>query len=457
MNNDPKLDNSGARPTRRQFLKRGLAATAALGLPSIVPSTVFGANAPSNRIVMGCIGVGNQGFNNLKAFLQEDEVQIAAVCDVNRGSYGYATDAQYLGREPARQYVDEFYGQKRRSGKGKGCDAYSDFRELLAREDIDAVVNVTPDHWHALITVAAARAGKHIYGEKPLALTINEGKAMVEAVRRHGVTFQTGTHHRSNQQMRFALELVRNGRIGQLKRITIDLGPSHRPGPAGTWTPQPVPDGFDYDMWLGPAPWAPYHPDRCLYRFRFFMDYAGGNLTNNGTHMFDLAQWGNGTDHTGPVEMIYEGGTFPKDGLYDASSDLKFTARYANGVEIVCRTKPDVSVDMRFEGTKGWVSYNGSKVTIEPASLWRETIDPDELHLYRSLEHHRNFLECVRSGREPITPVETGHRSTTICHLGNICMQLGRNLQWDPEKQEFPGDEQANRMLSRPMRHPWHL
>lgn len=443
--------------TRRGFLKGGLAAAAAVGFPTIVPATVFGANAPSNRIVMGSIGVGNQGANNLKAFLNEEQVQLAAVCDVNRGSYGYATDAQFLGREPARKMVNDFYAQKKRSGTGTGCAMYTDFRELLARPDIDAVCITVPDHWHAVIALAAAAAGKHIYGEKPLALTIEEGRAMVQAVRRHGITFQTGTHHRSNQLMRFALELVRNGRIGELKRIRIILGPSHKPGPTSTWTPQPVPDGFDYDMWLGPAPWAPYHPDRCLYRFRFFMDYAGGNLTNNGTHMFDLAQWGNGSDGSGPVEMIYQGGTFPKDGLFDASSDLKFAARYANGVEIVCRTEPDVGVDMYFDGTKGWVGYNGSKVTIEPSALWRETIGADEIHLYKSLEHHRNFLECLRSGREPITPVETGHRSTSICHLGNICMQLGRDLKWDPVKEEFPGDEQANRMLSRPMREPWHL
>jgi predicted dehydrogenase len=316
---------------------------------------------------------------------------------------------------------------------------------------------VTPDHWHALVTVAAARAGKHIYSEKPLALTIREGQAMVQAVRECGVTLQTGTHHRSKADVRFAMELIRNGRIGRLRRVTIDLGPTHRPGPPSTWQPAPIPDGFDYEMWLGPAPWAPYHPDRCLYKFRFFMDYAGGNLTNNGTHMFDLAQWGNGTDRTGPVELIYQGGTFPKDGLFDASSDIAFAARFSNGVEYVCRTRPEVSVDMRFEGTDGWIAYNGSKVTMSPESLWRESIAPGEINLYRSVEHHRNFIDCLLSGREPITPVEVGHRSTSLCHLGNICMQLGRNLKWDPIREEFPGDEQANRLLSRPMRAPWHL
>ena len=453
----PPVDLTSLPTSRRRFLKTGLAAVTAYGFPAIVPASVLGAGAPSNRINLACIGTGNQGTNDMKAFLQEDDVQVVAVCDVNRGSYGYATDAQFLGREPGRQLVNQTYAERTRAGRYKGCDAYHDFREVLARPDVDAVTIVVPDHWHAVMTVMAARAGKHIYCEKPLALTINEGKAMVEAVRRHGVTLQTGTHHRSNQQMRFALELVRNGRIGQLKRIAIDLGPSHRPGPASTWTPAPIPEGFDYDMWLGPAPWAPYHPDRCLYRFRFFMDYAGGNLTNNGTHMFDLAQWGNGTDGTGPVEILYQGGTFPKDGLYDASSNIGFAARYANGVEIVCRTLPDANVNIRFEGTAGWINYDGSKVIIEPQALWRETIAPGEIHLYRSLKHTRNFLDCLRSGREPITPVETGHRSTTICHLGNICMQLGRDLKWDPDGQEFPGDEQANRLLSRAMRAPWSL
>lgn len=463
---DNSIPASGARATRRQFLKGSLAAAAALGFPTIIPASALGADgavAPSNRITMGCIGLGGMGTNDMRAFLAQDDVQVLAVCDVNRssGEYGHwfklGWQGANFGREPGRLIVNEHYAQQRPSGKYAGCAAYSDFRELIARDDIDAVTVVTPDHWHAVIAIAAAKTGKHIYCEKPMTLTLNEGKAMIQAVRRHGVTFQTGSHERSNQGPRFMCELVRNGHIGKVQRIIVNVGPTHREGPASTWEPMPIPDGFDYDMWLGPAPWAPYHKDRCLYNFRFLLDYSGGNLTNYGAHSVDLAQWGMGADATGPVEIKYQGGGYPKDGLFDASSDVRFTARYASGTELVCRTaKPDVYV--RFEGTEGWVDYqaNGA-VNAEPASLLRTSFSPGEIRLPVSTEHHRNFIDAIRSGQDPVAPVEAGHRSASVCHLGNICMQLGRDLKWDPEKEEFPGDEQANRLLSRPMRGPWRL
>jgi predicted dehydrogenase len=411
---------------------------------------------------MGCIGVGGMGTNNMRAFLQHDNVQVVAVCDVVTGSreyghwYKHGWQGNYLGRVPAQKIVEDHYARQRESGTFKGCAAYVDFCRLIARDDIDAVTVVTPDHWHAVMSIMAAEAGKHIYCEKPMTLTIAEGRAMVEAVRRQGVVFQTGSHERSRRKSRFGCELVRNGRIGRLKRIITLVGPNNRKGPARDWKPMPVPEGFDYDMWLGPAPWEPYHKDRCLYKFRFILEYSGGQTTNLGAHSLDMAQWGNGTDHTGPLEVEDLGGEFPKDGLFNTPTNIHFRARYANGVELICRTDVNGWVGARFEGTEGWVQV-GSVFDTYPASLKTSVIGPNEIHLYKSGNHHRNFIDCIKTGREPAAPVEVGHRSATVCHLGNIAMMLKRKLRWDADKERFIGDEQANRMLDRPRRAPWHI
>ncbi|MGD0089641.1 MAG: Gfo/Idh/MocA family oxidoreductase, partial [Planctomycetota bacterium] len=346
--------------TRRQFLRTGGQMAAAVLAPSILPASVCGALAPSNRVNVACIGTGNQGVQDMRAFLVESDTQVVAVCDVNRGSGGYKTASQFLGREPARQIVEEFYADRKAAGAYRGCAAYTDFREVLARQDVDAVAIVVPDHWHAVMTVLAARAGKDIYCEKPLSLTVPEGRAMAEAVRRHGVVLQTGSHERSSKQTRFACELVRNGRIGRLQRIVAAVGPWNKSGPVGTWHAAPVPEGFDYEMWLGPAPWAPYHQDRCLYNFRFISDYSDGQVTNYGAHSLDMAQWGNGTDLSGPVEVEDAGSEWPEAGLFDVAKTVHFRARYANGVELECLTRAD-NVACRFEGTEGWVQtgYGG--------------------------------------------------------------------------------------------------
>jgi len=440
------------RLTRRSFLAAG----AALAAPYVVPASVLGAAAPSNRITLGCIGTGNQGVNDMRGFLQNEDAQVVAVCDVNTGSYGYKTAEQFLGRDPARGIVDSFYGGRSPSGRYRGCGAYTDFREVLARPDVDAVVIVVPDHWHAVMATMAARAGKDIYCEKPLSLTVADGRAMVEAVRRSGIILQAGSHERSHRQTRFACELVRNGRIGRLKRIQAVVGPWNKTGPTGAWTPTAVPEGFDYEMWLGPAPWAPYHKDRCLYNFRFILDYSGGQTTNYGAHSLDIAQWGNDTEHTGPVEVEDAGAEFPRDGLFTAPTVVHFKARYANGVELECITRDD-NVACRFEGTQGWVEIGYKGFFTDPPSLKTSVIGAGEIQLYESNDHYRNFLDCVKSRREPAAPVEVAHRSATLCHLGNIAMILKRKLRWDPDREEFPGDDEANRMLARGKRAPWHV
>jgi hypothetical protein len=445
---------------RRHFLKnvgRGVFGTFAF--PYIVPSSVFGANgavAPSNRITLGFIGTGNQGTNNLKAFLQLDDAQVVAVCDVNRAGFGYKTADQYLGREPARKIVNDHYAKKSRAGKSNACSSYEDFRRILERDDIDAVVITVPDQWHAVMSIMAARAGKDIYCEKPMTLAVAEGWDMIRAVRRFGTVFQTGSHERSNYKARMACELVRNGYIGDLKRIITKVGPNNKTAPAHDWEPTPIPDGFDYEMWLGPAPWVPYHKDRCLYNFRFNLDYSGGQTTNYGAHSNDLAQWANNTELSGPVEIEDMGSEWPTDGLFTTATKVGFRALYANGVELICKTGPE-NMQVRFEGTKGWIQYGYRGYTSEPANLQKVTLGPNDIRLGDSTNHHQNFLDSIKTRTDPAAPVEIGHRSATVCHLGNIAMKLKQKLQWDPELESFIENDEANRMLERSIRSPWHL
>lgn len=438
--------------TRRTFIA---SAMGALGAPQVMRAAEVPA---ANRINVAVIGTGNQGSHDTRAFLAEPDVQVVAVCDVNRASYGYKTDTQYLGREPVREMVEKHYAGQRRSGTFKGCDSHSDFREVLARKDVDVVAIVTPDHWHAIMAIMAARAGKDIYCEKPLSLTVEEGRAMANAVKRYGVVLQTGTHHRSSPRLRFVCELVRNGRIGRLKRIVTFVPGWNKTGPTGAWEPTPIPEGFDYDMWLGPAPLEPYHKDRCLYNFRFILDYSGGQVTNTGAHCIDLAQWANGTDRSGPVEVQDAGSEWPSDGLFNVATHVHFRARYADGVEFEC-VQTDEPLACRFEGTEGFVQtgYWTTGLTCDPPSLRTSVIGPDEIHLGTGTNHFRNFLDCVRSRKEPLAPAEVGHRSATLCHIGNIAMRLRRKLSWDPASERFTNDDFANHMLGKSYRAPWAL
>jgi len=452
---------------RRTFLRRTAGvAVSALGVPAFVPASALGkagATAPSERITMGCIGVGGMGTNNMRAFLAQPDVQVLAVCDVVEASdqYGHwykkGWNGAWFGREPARKIVDNDYAQKNSSGSYKGCDACVDFREIIARDDVDTVCITTPDHWHAIPAIMAAAAGKDIYCEKPMSLTVAEGRAMVRAVQRYNTVFQTGTQRRSSEMFRFICELIRNGRIGQFKRAVVGIGANNKKAPPSDWQPMPVPDWLDYDMWLGPAPWAPYHKDRCLYTFRFGMDYSGGQTTNLGAHGIDVVQWANGTDGTGPVEIEDLGGEFPSDGLFTTATKVHFRARYANGVELICKTQTNERY--RFEGTEGWIELPvyANEFTCHPKSLRTTVIGPDEIHLYKSNDHHRNFIDCIKSRRRTAAPVEVGHRSVSICHLGNIAMRLKTKLRWDPAAERCTNSDEANQMLSKPMRSPWRL
>lgn len=442
---------------RRDALKATLA-TAAAAAPYIVSPRVFGAQSPSNRVTLGCIGVGNQGLPVMQRFLANPECQVLAVCEVNEGSDGYKDPKKVYGREPARKEVEDFYAKQNGSSLYQGCEAYNDFREILNRDDIDAVVIASPDHWHSIMTVMAAEAGKDIYCEKPLGLTIGDQQAMVEAVRKHNRVLQTGSHERSNQNVMKVVELVKSGAIGKVTRVIANVGRHNMIGPGPGWEPMPVPEGFDYKMWLGPAPDAPYHEDRCLYRFRFNYDYAGGQITNFGAHSLDMAQWGLGMDHSGPVEVEHVYADYlPKGSLFNAATYTHFRCKYANGVVLECMTgSPEVRCE--FEGTEGSVRIEnqGKNFVTIPEKLKVETFGPDVPAVYVSNEdHQRNFIDCVKSRQEPAAPVEIGHRSATVCHLGNIAIKLKTKLKWDPFKEQFVDNGEANALLNRPVRETW--
>lgn len=441
--------HAGRSLSRRGFLRRSAILGAGLTLPTIVPHSVFGAAAPSDRITVGCIGVGRMGTGDLREALGFDQVQVIAVCDA---------DSKRV--QAAKKLVESHYAGRSGGGAYQGCATYGDFRELLARDDIDAVQIVTPDHWHAIPAVEAARAGKDIFLQKPLSLTLEEGRVLSDTVRRCGRIFQIGSQQRSDSRFRKACELVRNGRVGKLRTIKVGFGidPGCDPQPV-----MPVPEWLDYDMWLGPAPWAPYtrrrvHPEKISDRpgWLRISDYSAGMITGWGSHHNDIAQWGMGTEYSGPVEIEGEA-EYPKEGLWDVHGPFRIEYTYANGVKLICADNVKNKQGVLFEGSEGWVHVRRGAIDAQPKSLLHSSIGPEEIHLYRSNNHKKNFLDCIKSRAETVAPVEVGHRSCTVCLLGSIAMQLGRKLRWDPDKERFVNDEEADRFLTRPMRAPWQL
>jgi len=425
-------------PTRRQFLRNAAGSAAAVAAPYVITSAALGnaEKAPANsRIVMGFIGTGGMGNHHLPGMLGERRVQVVAVCD-----------------------VDQDHRDKTAARVGKDCKTYADFRDLLDRPDIDAVFIATPDHWHALVAVAACKAGKDIYCEKPMTLTIEEGRAMVRAVRRYNRVCQIGSQQRSGREFWQACMLARNGYLGDIYTVYSGL-PG---GPAGGWADvTDPPPSLDWNFWLGPAPWKPYTSPRCHGNFRWFYDYSGGTMTDWGAHHNDTAQWGLGTDLTGPIHVDGHG-EFPKDGLYETATSFRVTYTYAHGVKLVCST---VDHGTKFVGTRGWVPVDRGFIQAHPPSLLKEDfknapIRLDDSHLKHGdnwMAHKLNFLDCVESRRKPIADVEVGHRTITMSHLGVISMRLGRPLRWDPDRELILGDDEAARWVRRPMRAPWRL
>jgi predicted dehydrogenase len=455
-------------PTRRAFMTTAgkvlAASSAAAGFPAIVPASVFGANSPSNRINVGAIGMGRiSRGHDLPGIWKHPSARITAVCDL---------DSKRV--QDAIALVNGQYTKT--TGKPyDGVKGYEHYRDLLANPDVDAVVISTPDHWHALIAIQAVEAGKDVYLQKPASLTIAEGRLLSNAVHRSGRIFQIGSQQRSSPQFRYAAELVRNGRIGQLKTVYVGL-----PGdPVGKEEPvMPVPKNLNYDMWLGSTPVVPYtenrvHPQNGYGRPGWLRceQFGAGMITGWGAHHLDSAHWGMDTEYTGPVE-IWGTAAFPSSGLWDVHGDFKTEALYTNGVKMV--VSGEYPNGIKFEGTEGWIFVSRGNETVtasDPVSRLKDSqalaasdpkiitsvIGPEEIHLYESKDHHGNWLDCVKTRRQPIAPVEVAHRACSACLLHHIAMKLPRKLHWDPLKERFKNDDDANAMLSRPQRPPYAL
>jgi len=452
--------------SRREFLsnsaKTAVGTTLAFSFPSIVPASVFGKNAPSNRINVGAIGVGRiSRGHDLPGVWSHDFAQVVAVCDLDTKR-----------AEEGRILVNNYY--TKRDGKlYDGVKVYHDYRGLLNNKDIDAVIISTPDHWHALIGIAAAKAGKHIYMQKPASLTIAEGRLVSDVVQKSGVKFQIGSQQRSTEQFRYAAELVRNGRIGQLKNVYVGL-----PGdPSGEEEKEmPVPPNLNYDMWLGSTPNVYYtekrvHPQNGYDRPGWLRceQFGAGMITGWGSHHIDSAHWGMGMEKSGPVE-VWGHADFPKKGLWNVHGIFKTEALYANGVKMIVSN--ELPNGIKFEGSEGWIFVSrgdyqatstdpvakgekAKKIDAGDPKILTSVIGPNEFHFMVSKQHHGNWLESIRDNKQPIAPVEEAHRSCSACLVHHIAMKLGRKVYWDPVKEQFKNDNEANGMLSRNQRFPY--
>jgi len=426
---------------RRDFIKRlGVAAS----LPAIIPASAWSShpnNSPNDRITLGFIGVGKQGGGLLWGFLNTPGSQVVAVCDVDKKKLQRAQDR-----------ANRFYANRNAVENYNGVEAYTDFREIIHRKDIDAVVIATPDHWHAITSIMAARAGKDIYCEKPLTLTLSEGRLIEREVRRHGRVFQTGSMQRSSSQFRQAAELVQNGYIGDIQHVRVSIRTGFIPHPIDCDLPSELklPE-LDWDMWLGQAPERPYHsiiaPPISFNGFpawRNYREYSGGGMADWGAHHFDIAQWALGMDKSGPVKV------YPVD-----DKDVKeLTYFYANGIEMVTDFENN---RILFTGTEGWIEVNRSYIKASSDRLLSLKLKSSDIHLYDSNNHKLDWFQAIRKRTRPITDVEIGHRSCSVCHLGNLAAQLDRPLTWNPDAEEFIDDDEANRLRSRPQRSPWRL
>ena len=453
--------------SRRDYLKKSLIGTAgAFVVPTIVPSSVFGKNAPSNKINIGQIGFGRIArSHDLPETMKYDVARVIAVSDVDSKR---AADG--------KQFIEQWYVEKKEKNNYVDVQTYGDYREMLANPDIDAVIISTPDHWHAQPAIEAAIAGKDIYLQKPTSLTIEEGRAMSNIIHRTGSVFQLGSQQRSMDpwpQFKKACELVRNGRIGELHTVKVGL-----PGDPGgeEESEMPIPENLNYDMWLGSTPYVYYtekrvHPQHDYSRPGWLRceQFGAGMITGWGVHHIDIAHWGMGTEHTGPVEVEAQA-SFPESGLWNVHGDFNVTAKYANGVTMI--VSGDFPNGVRFEGAEGWIFVTRGNVGVtssDPTSAEAGTIpfnanDPkiltseigsDEIQLYESSEQHGNWLDCIQSRKQTISPVEVAHRSCSACLVSHIAMKLPRKLYWDPVNERFKNDDEANAMLSRSQRYPW--
>jgi predicted dehydrogenase len=422
--------------SRRTFLRTAAASVSVGGITYFLPPfpKTHGQDStrPSEQIRIASIGVGNQGRGNTKTHAKS----VVAVCEVDKTRLADAV-----------KLIE--------SAGAKTPVAAMDYRRVLDRKDVDSVIITVPDHWHALMCVDACNAGKDVYCEKPLTLTIAEGRAIVNAARRNKRIVQTGSQQRSDERFRRACEYVRSGRLGKIQEVRVGIpGPNWIARAKKPALDSDPPAALDYDMWLGPAPLRPYNEKRVHYLFRFFWDYSGGQLTNFGAHHLDITQWALGMDESGPTTI--EGtATYNKDKWYETPDKCTINYTYANGVKVVCSM--DEKGGCTFIGEKGSIFVDRGRITSTPDDILKEALKDTDVKLYASKNHHANWLECIRSRKLPICDAEIGHRSATVCHLGNIAVRAGREITWDPAKEQIVGDKEAAAMVSKPYREPWKL
>jgi predicted dehydrogenase len=443
---------TGYTTSRRSLLKM-LAASSAV--PMIAPSRLFGADAPSNKITLGFIGVGWQGGSNLGAFLAEDMCRVVAICDVDEGHLKGAIDK-----------VNKRYGNQ-------DCKGYKDFRELLARKDIDAVCISTPDHWHSIPAIAAANAGKDIFCEKPLSHTLNEGIAMVQAVQKNNRIWQTGSWQRSQGQFRWAAQMVQNGFIGKVTHVEVGLPSGHSDfNKTGKDKPDgPAPEGLDYDLWIGPAQMMPYNPCRLHKNWRWNYNTGGGQLMDWIGHHCDIAHWGLANpkfgcgpdDAIGPLELSATAEYPDKNAVWNTATKFRIECKYPNDVQVVIAGgDKEIKGGAKWIGPNGWVRVDRGTIEASDKQLIRDIQDREkkgdlDIKLYKSPGHMREFLDSVKSRKRTLTPVEIAHRSQTPGHLGHIAATVGRKIKWDSVQQVIVDDADATKMLSKKMREPWQL
>jgi predicted dehydrogenase len=434
--------------SRRSFIKRCSLAGAAAGLPTwfverdLAEASPVRKLGPNDRPAIALVGCGGQGRSDASNAKRLGD--IVAVCDVDAKHSAAAAQQFTIG--------------------GKNPTIFDDVRKVMERDDIQAIINATPDHWHTLVNLAAAKAGKDVYCEKPLTLTVDEGHHVISAVRKNNIVLQTGTQQRSSSRFRLACELVRNERIGKLKQITVWLPAGLRDGPFAS---KPIPAELNWDFWQGQTAKVDYVPQRCHTNFRYWYDYSGGTMTDWGAHHNDIARWAVGL--AGPVAIEGTPLTQPVPGGYTAFSDYEVTFTYANGVRQIDKSTRDETIyggvakengqrnGLKFEGTNGWIWVNREEIEASDDALLSTPLPPGATRLYASNDHMSNFIDCVRSRKLPAADVETGHRSASMCHLGALALRLGRKLEWNPEREKFTGDgaHEANKMLAREMRKPF--
>jgi predicted dehydrogenase len=431
--------------SRRELLARSVAGLSLAALPAWYAKEAEAAEherfarmprriGPNDTLNIACIGCGGrkggfrQGLGDTHAIASQPGVKVVAICD-----------------------VDKTHRVEAAAGFGPDCRSYGDYRDLLARDDIDAVVIGTPDHWHTVIAISAMKAGKDVYCEKPLTLTIDEGIRLSAAHQKYRRVFQVGSQQRSDGRFRMAAEMVRNGRIGKVRRVEARLPNGTKGGPFAV---RPVPADFDWDMWLGPAPWTEYVPERTHGTFRHWYEYSGGMMTDWGAHHLDISQWGLGKDDSGPTHIESHAMMPAMSDGYNAATDFEVTYTYPGDIKLIAMSSGENGV--RFEGTDGWIFVSRERIEASDPRLLNEPLPSSATRLYVSNNHQANFVDCVRKREQTICPPEVGHRSATVCHLGNISMRMGgRKLDWDPAAERFVNDDEANKMLSRPWREPW--